>query len=218
MLDVEEKFDELEGEPWYKGPIKYILGIFLILLLLVWLIPIYSVRLDPEPKNIPRLDEVLPSSIEVSEINRNSISLDMVDGEDPVIKSVADKIVVQSCGDRGKICHAKALFYFVRDNLAYVSDPNACEYVKTTKQSLVSGGGDCDDASVLVASLLDAVGIRTRFVFVPGHVFVQAHLSEALKKYKEEGEWVNLDATCNSCGFGEIGWSSVGKERRILGS
>ena len=206
-----------EPEPWYKGPIRYILGIFLIFIIILWLFPVYSVKLDPNPDVIPKLKEVLPSSIEVINSSFNQISLAMVNGEDSVVKGVADKVVVRACGNKGQICHAKALFYFVRDNFEYISDPNAFEYVKTARESLVNGGGDCDDASVLLASLLDAVGVRSRFVFIPGHVYVQAYMPKALNRYKEDKDFVNLDATCSYCEFGEISWKSFDKEERILG-
>ncbi|MBR9691515.1 transglutaminase domain-containing protein [Candidatus Woesearchaeota archaeon] len=211
--------DELvEGqEPWYKGPIKYILGVFLILMIVLWLIPIYSVKLDPEPLEIPSIAEVVPSDISVEETHFNDISMAMVNGNDEVIKGVADKIVVKACGNRGRVCHAKALFYFVRDNFEYINDPTAYEYVKTAKESLVSGGGDCDDSSVLLANLLDAIGVRIRFVFIPGHVYVQAYLPDVLNRYKQDGDMVNLDPACKSCDFGEISWKSAGKETRVVG-
>ncbi|MEE9525649.1 MAG: transglutaminase-like domain-containing protein [Candidatus Woesearchaeota archaeon] len=202
-----------EPEPWYKGPMKYILGIMLIFMLVLWFIPVYSIKLDPNPTVIPKLEDVV-GDIEVDEKHHNQISMLMIDGVG--VKEVADKIVVRACRESNKICDAKAIFYFVRDNFEYVSDPTAYEYVKTAKQSLVVGGGDCDDASVLLASLLDAVGIRSRFVFIPGHVYVQAYLPDALKRYRE-GDYVNLDAACSNCDFGEISWKSFDKEERILG-
>jgi transglutaminase-like putative cysteine protease len=206
-----------EAEPWWKGPMKYILGIFLILMLMLWAVPYYSIRLDPNPAVISKLEEVVPASIEVEESHSNEISMLLINGEDEVVKEVADKIVVKACMDKGRVCDAKALFYFVRDNFEYVSDPTAYEYVKTARQSLVSGGGDCDDASVLLGNLLDAVGIRIRFVFVPGHVYVQAYLPEALNRYKEDGDLVNLDAACSNCEFGEITWKSFDSEKRVVG-
>ena len=209
--------EEIQEEKWYKGPIKWILALFLILLLLLWLIPTYSVKLDPRPDYIPKLGEVVGMDIIVNETYSNSVSLELVNGRDPFVKRVADKIVVQSCGGKGKVCHAKAVFYFVRDNFEYVLDPTAFEYVKSAKQSLVSGGGDCDDASVLLASLLDSVGIRTKFVFIPGHVYVQAYLPESLRKYKVNKDWVNLDATCGNCEFGEVPYQNVDKNKRYLG-
>ena len=59
----------------------------------------------------------------------------------------------------------------------------------------------------MLATLLGSVGIDTRFVFVPGHVYVEAWIPDALRRYKSEDDWVPLDATCNSCGFGEIHYS-----------
>jgi transglutaminase-like putative cysteine protease len=32
--------------------------------------------------------------------------------------------------------------------------------------------GDCDDLSILYCSLLEAIGIRTAFVTIPGHIFM----------------------------------------------
>ena len=95
-MSYESELPEIE-DPWYKGPIRYIIGIFLLLILVLWFIPVSSVRLDPSPSNVPSLSDVLPDSISVNETNRNSISMDMVSGFDPVIKSIADAIVVPSC-------------------------------------------------------------------------------------------------------------------------
>jgi len=205
----------IESEPWWKGPMKYVIGGFLIFMILLWLIPVYSVKLDPSPTVIPKLEEVVPINIEVSDTHFNQISMVMVDGSDSVVKEVADKVAIRSCIGKGQVCYAKALFYFTRDSFEYISDPNAYEYVKTARQSLVSEGGDCDDSSVLLASLLDSIGIPVRFVFIPGHVYVQAYIPDALNKYKED-EWVNLDPACSSCDFGEISWKSFNKDERIL--
>ena len=114
------------------------------------------------------------------------------------------------------MCHAKALFYFVRDNFQYVSDPNAYEYVKTAKQSLVSGGGDCEDGMLLTANLMEAIGIRSRFVFIPGHVYLDIWLPEALNKYKHDGDWISLDVTCKNCEFGEVPYNSINQDKKYL--
>ncbi len=209
--------EEIIEEPWYKGPIKWIISLFLILIILLWFIPYYGVKLDPNPSYIPTIDEVVTSKIIVNETHYNSISLEMINGHDPVIKEIADKIVVKACNRGGKICHAKALFYFVRNNFEYISDPTAYEYIKTAKESLVSGGGDCDDSSVLLANLLDAVGINVRFVFIPRHVYIQAYLPEALNKYKTQDGWVVLDATCKNCDFGEQPYQNQNKRKTYLG-
>ena len=162
--EVEKEIDNVSDKG--KSPIWYIMGVLLALILVATIVPYYSIKMDPRPSSIPTILEVVPANIEVNQSYANSITLDLVDGRDPVIKEIADKIAVKSCNSGERICHAKAMFYFVRNNFEYVSDPTSYEYVKTARESLVSGGGDCDDGSVLVASLLDAVGIKTRFVFI----------------------------------------------------
>ena len=208
-----------EQEPWYKGPIKWILAFFVVGLVILWLIPYSAVRLDPEPQNIPKLNEIVPLTNEQVTINRTFVGMqdypNLVLSNDPFIKQVADKIVTASC-ESSIICHAKALFYFVRDNFQYVSDPLAHDYVKTAKESLLSQGGDCDDASVLLANLEEAVGITTRFVFIPEHVYIQIYLPEAASKYKDKDGWINLDATCTYCKFGEIPFQNINKKKTII--
>jgi transglutaminase-like putative cysteine protease len=58
---------------------------------------------------------------------------------------------------------------------------------------------------VLLASLLEAIGIPTRLAFVPRHVYVEAYIPDAPRRYQQDG-WVSLDATCKECDFGEVMW------------
>ena len=43
--------------------------------------------------------------------------------------------------------------------------------VSLARETLAARGGDCDDLTVLFCSLLEAVGIRTGYRLVPGHIF-----------------------------------------------
>jgi transglutaminase-like putative cysteine protease len=215
---MEEHHEDIE-EPWWKGPIKWILAIFLLLLLVVWLVPSYSVKIDPAPSYIPTIDEVLPQSIS-SNFTKNNVTskyqfLELIDPTDPIVKQTADRVSVMGC-PTNRVCHAKAIFYFVRDNFNYVSDPTEFEYVKTARESLAVQGGDCDDASILLATLLEAVGIKTRLIFITGHVYVQAYLPDALKSYKSLDHWIDLDPTCTNCRFGEIPFKNLGKEKAYV--
>lgn len=211
---LKDEREELRKE---RSALWYILAVFLALIVVSMVVPYYGIKLDPEPKYIAWVGEVLPAEIIIGNesrgIDKKRDFLRFL-GVDVVVKQVADGVVSKS-GCRGhKVCYAKSLFYFVKDkdNLNYISDPPD-EYVKTAKETLKSGGGDCDDYSVLLANLLQAVGISTRFVFVPGHVYVEAYLPEAIEKYKSEGEWVSMDSTCEYCEFGEISISSSNKEK-----
>ena len=210
--------DIIEKEPWYKGPMKWILSLFLILIILSWLIPTYAIKLDPVPSYIPSISETFPGGNENETGNADDKSyLGLLEPTNPKIKQTANKIISLSGCQNSKVCNAKTIYYFVQKNINYVNDPVSREYFATAIETLNTGVGDCDDFSVLLSNLLQSVGIKTRFVFVPGHVYVQAYLPDAMKKYKFEDDWVNLDATCRNCEFSKITYSTVQQERRYLG-
>ncbi len=59
----------------------------------------------------------------------------------------------------------KIIFNEVVKKLVYTSDPRAsAEYVQFPNETIKLKGGDCDDLSVLVSSLLESVGIETALV------------------------------------------------------
>ncbi len=214
---------ELAPQP---GPWRIILAVMLALLIILMVVPFYSIKVNPEPKALLTYEEAL-WGLDLRQTNHSAVAYADFPlsakqaSNDQLIKTVADRIVSQSCahaqGEARRVCHAKALFYFVRDNFNYVADPSSFEYIKTAQESILSTGGDCDDASLLLASLLSSVGIETRFVFVPRHVYIQARLPEAIKRYQDDDGWVDLDATCDGCGFGEAAPSAVGARKAIVG-
>ncbi len=208
MEHIEE---EIEEKKWYKGPIKWILAVFLALIIVATVLPNTFVKLDPHPSTIPTITEVFQGESSQTNFSINNIqdfyNYVKVDGE---IKKVADKISSISCNNN-RVCNAKAIYFFVRDNINYVNDPVKFEFVKEPLYTLEVGAGDCDDHAVLLASLLRSVGIQTKFVFIPQHVYVQVLLPEALNRYRQ-GDWVNLDPTCKDCEFGEIPPSSANKQ------
>jgi len=54
------------------------------------------------------------------------------------------------------------------------------DYVQFPVQTLQFKAGDCDDLSVLYASLLEAVGIESAFLTVPGHIFTAFSLGTSM--------------------------------------
>jgi len=77
-----------------------------------------------------------------------------------------------------------ALFRALRD-LEYAPDranpyrPGELDYVQYPIETLVKGGGDCDDLAVTYASLLESAGHPALLVQTPGHVFVAFETSVA---------------------------------------
>lgn len=213
-IEQTEDMQEMEiKEPWYKGPIKYILATFLILLIVLWIIPVYAVKLDPEPKNIPKLADILPSNIQIPK-NAPQDYKQLVNPEDPIIKQIADNVAAKSCSS-SDVCQAKALYYFVRDNINYVADPLGKEYLEDPKEVLITSAADCESGAILLASVMEAIGIDAQLVFIESHAFVRIKLDKARAKYKID-DYVYLDWTCSSCSFGEVPYQDIKERKRVL--
>lgn len=94
----------------------------------------------------------------------------------------------------------KLLHKYVRDQVRYVRDIRGVETVQTPDVTLKLKAGDCDDKSVLLASLLESIGHPTRFVaigFAPDdfvHVYVESRIGTG---------WIPLETTEPV----EIGWA-----------
>ena len=83
---------------------------------------------------------------------------------------------------------------WVHNHIKYRKDINGVETLSTPDKTLEYGIGDCDDQSVLVASLLESIGHPTRFValsFIPGsygHVFTETLIGN---------KWIAVETTEN---------------------
>lgn len=86
----------------------------------------------------------------------------------------------------------RACLGFVRDRIRYVRDIAGVETLHDPVTLLRVGSGDCDDKSILLASLLLSIGHKVRFVAIAfrpdqfSHVWVQAFC---------HGRWVDLEPT-----------------------
>ncbi len=107
--------------------------------------------------------------------------------------------------------------------LNYVVDPSSAfednvgtssiDFLQFPYQTLMYRGGDCDDLSILVCSLFEAVGIDTAFITVPGHIFMafDSGLTQEQAEliYRNHAEfivvddqvWVPLEITLSDEGF-----------------
>lgn len=88
----------------------------------------------------------------------------------------------------------KYIHAFVRDKIRYVRDIRGIETIYTPVQILNVKQGDCDDKSVLLATLLESINHPTRFIavgFIPknySHVYVETKLGK---------KWIPLETTEN---------------------
>ncbi len=100
--------------------------------------------------------------------------------------------IVKGVAQRDYAAEIRKVHAFVRDRIRYVGDIRGVETLHTPRQILTQGQGDCDDKSLLLATLLESINHPTRFVAVgygPGvtHVLVETRVGN--------GKWIPLETT-----------------------
>ena len=191
-----------------KNPIWYLVLVFLLLIIVLWVVPYSGINKNPRPiKTISLREAIQDLGLSGSQLKE----LDMKGTDTENVLIVARRIG-NSCNDVDNVCYTKAFYYFVRDEIKYIPDP-VDEFYEAPEFTLKSGSADCDGKAILLSALLRSVGIQTRLVLVPNHIFVQAYLPGALSVYKSDGDWVSLDATSNE----DIGYSNPKDLKNIKG-
>ena len=126
--------------------------------------------------------------------------------QDPEMRKLALKIT-SGCPERDGRCEAEAIYHYVKKNVRYSGDiapikfpsgeVEGIDLYQSARRTLEFGAGDCDDSSVLIATLLSLNGITARLRVMTerkgdewSHVLPLAGLPKT-----EPTEWVSVDAT-----------------------
>jgi hypothetical protein len=128
-------------------------------------------------------------------------------------QAMADASVVRLAGDivrrvrpYDELGEAQAIYNWVKSHMRFTKDPVTKETLFPPQELLKRGAGDCDDISMLMATLDMAVGIPARLVTVAGnptapgefsHVYVEAEVPAG------SDNWVPQDAARARAQFGD---------------
>ena len=80
----------------------------------------------------------------------------------PFVRNLTLKIIRQDSMKNHPPLKLRAIWRWVRRNVDYVADVVGVEYIQAPRRLIESGAGDCDDMTVLIASMAESVGIATR--------------------------------------------------------
>jgi hypothetical protein len=107
----------------------------------------------------------------------------------------------------------------------YSKDMLAIDFLQFPRQTLNYTNGDCDDLSVLFTALLEAAGVETAFITVPGHIFMAFGLkidsNEARKTFyqpdnlifRDNKAWIPIEITMFQESFQDA-WQTGAREWR----
>jgi transglutaminase-like putative cysteine protease len=109
--------------------------------------------------------------------------------KDVGVRELAGKLV-RDLPQYDKMGEIRALHAFVRDHIRYTGDIRGVETLQTPKATLEMGVGDCDDKSLLLASLLLAINLPARFVAIGLN---GGQLSHVLTEVRYGKGWLPLE-------------------------
>ncbi len=77
-----------------------------------------------------------------------------------------------------QICRQFSLLKYIKENFKYVADPSDFDYFASPQESIELMAGDCDDYSILMASVLKAIGADVRIIWAPRHVYPELYCGD----------------------------------------
>jgi transglutaminase-like putative cysteine protease len=106
-----------------------------------------------------------------------------IDSQDRKIQEAARQVVADKPGAWQQ---AEAIFDWVREKVEYRFD----ERIKSSRQALDDGFGDCEEMTSLFIAMCRVVGIPARAVWVPGHCYPEFYLEDE----QGRGHWYPCQA------------------------
>lgn len=122
--------------------------------------------------------------------------------KNPLVRQTA-LVLIAGLPQKAHSGEIKSIFNFVKNRIRYVKDIRGIETLHSPEILLKLKQGDCDDKSILLASLLESIGYQTRFVafgFQPpiknrNGTFKARSYSHVLVEVFHKGKWIPLETT-----------------------
>ena len=112
----------------------------------------------------------------------------------PLVRTLAMQITA-GCANKDWVCEVRSLQEWVKANIRFVGDVAEVETLQTPDVTLALAAGDCDDQSILLGSLLQAIGhpVRLKAIDVDGrgfsHVYVETQVGPGWAAAETTEDW-----------------------------
>ncbi|MCK4971268.1 MAG: hypothetical protein KAS77_12085, partial [Thermoplasmata archaeon] len=100
---------------------------------------------------------------------------DLIQPGDHRVADLANEVTV-GLGDTYNVYWIASLFEWALTNLEYKSDPSDDDIWAPAGETCDSKEGDCEDYSILLASVIEHWGGNSRFYIISGHAFAAAYV------------------------------------------
>lgn len=89
----------------------------------------------------------------------------------------------------------KALFEWVQQHVRYTRDPSRVEVLHSARRMLELRAGDCDDMTIVLGAMLEAIGHAVRIVITGSNAGRPDVFTHIYLEVRHRGRWLPLDAT-----------------------
>jgi len=103
-------------------------------------------------------------------LNRWKQYFDKILFEDIQLRKYAVSIV-ENCSSGDRECQTIEIYSYVVKHYKYYDDPRFRDFIQSTEETIQLEGGDCEDLTILLNSLLENIGIKTYMVVTENHVY-----------------------------------------------
>ena len=112
-----------------------------------------------------------------------------------VRQTAIDILLQRGVKPKDYIGEIKSLFEWVQQNIRYTKDTVHVEVLHSAHRMLELRAGDCDDFSIVLGALLEAIGHPVRLVLTGPDPLRQNLFTHIYLEVFHKGRWIPLDAT-----------------------
>jgi Transglutaminase-like superfamily len=112
-----------------------------------------------------------------------------------VRQKAIDILITKAVRPKDYLGEIKALFEWVQHYVRYTKDPFQIEVLHSARRLLELRAGDCDDMTILLGAMLEAIGHPVRLVIIGPDPSQPKLFSHIYLEAFHQGRWIPLDAT-----------------------
>jgi hypothetical protein len=129
-----------------------------------------------------------------------------------VRQKAIDILLEKQVKPKDYLAEIKALFEWVQQHIRYTKDTFQVEVLHSAKRMLELRAGDCDDMTILLGAMLEAIGHPVRLVLSGSNPLRQDFFTHIYLEVFHKGRWIPLDATMPY----PVGWAPRTLVKKIV--
>jgi hypothetical protein len=129
-----------------------------------------------------------------------------------VRQKAIDVLLEKQVKPKDYLAEIKALFEWVQKHIRYTKDTVQVEVLHSAKRMLELRAGDCDDMTILLGAMLEAIGHPVRLVLSGPDLLRQDFFTHIYLEVFHKGRWIPLDATMPH----PMGWAPRTPVKKII--